>query len=96
VDEPEFVVEAEVELFPQEGGWHYVPVPRHISADLEIFAERGLIPITVRLGGTSWDTSLLPKGDGSHFVALKAPVRRAEQVDVGDRVTVTFRRRERS
>lgn len=93
--EPEFAVEADVELFPQKGGWHYVPVPQSISADLELFAERGLIPITARIGETIWDTSLLPKGDGTHFVALNAQVRKKENITVGDRVTVAFSRRER-
>ena len=47
----------------------------------------GMIPVTVRLGGSTWTTSLWPK-DGGYIVPLKLAVRRAEGVDVGDTVTV--------
>jgi hypothetical protein len=44
-----------------------------------------MIPVTVRLGGSTWTTSLWPK-DGGYIVPLKLAVRRAEEVDVGDMV----------
>jgi hypothetical protein len=47
----------------------------------------GMIPVTARIGGTTWTTSLFPK-DGRYIVPLKVVVRRAEQIDVGDVVTV--------
>ena len=47
----------------------------------------GMIPVTVRLGGSTWTTSLWPK-DGGYIVPLKLAVRRAEGVDVGDTVAV--------
>lgn len=47
----------------------------------------GMIPVAVRIGGTSWTTSLWPK-DGGYVVPVKDLVRRAEQLDVGDTVTV--------
>ena len=47
----------------------------------------GCIPVTVRLGRTTFTTSLFPK-DGGYLVPLKVAVRRAEGVDVGDQVRV--------
>ena len=47
----------------------------------------GMIPVTARLGGTRWTTSLWPKG-GSYVVPLKDAVRRAEDVREGDTVEV--------
>ena len=91
----EYRVEADVEIFPQVDGWHYVPVPAEISEDLEGLAERGLIPITATTGDTTWQTSLLPKGDGTHFIALNAKVRKAESIEFGDRIAVRFRHRDR-
>ncbi len=35
----------------------------------------------------------MPKGDGSRFVAIKAAVRKANDLDEGDPITVTIRRR---
>lgn len=40
-----------------------------------------------RIVGTGWKTSLFPK-DGRYIVPVKAGVRRAEGLEVGDMVTV--------
>lgn len=47
----------------------------------------GMIPVTARIGSTSWTTSLFPK-DGRYIVPLKVVVRRAEGIDDGDVVSV--------
>ncbi len=47
----------------------------------------GMIPVTVRIGGTEWTTSLWPK-DGGYVVPLKDKVRKAEGIDEGDVVAV--------
>ena len=46
-----------------------------------------MIPVRVRIGNTEWTTSLWPK-DGRYVVPLKAAVRRAERIDLGDVITV--------
>jgi hypothetical protein len=46
-----------------------------------------MIPVTARLGATTWTTSLFPK-DGGYIVPLKDKVRNAEGVDVDDVVTI--------
>ena len=47
----------------------------------------GMIPVTARIGETEWTTSLWPK-DGSYIVPLKVAVRKREQLELGDVVTV--------
>ena len=47
----------------------------------------GMIPVEVRIGSTTWTTSLFPK-DGGYVVPLKDKVRKAEQIDVDDTVTL--------
>jgi hypothetical protein len=71
---------------------HFVSVPDDDAAVIESVAAAvtygwGMIPVTVQLGASTWTTSLWPK-DGGYIVPLKLAVRRAEQVDVGDTVTV--------
>lgn len=88
---PIHTIQGRVELFPQEGGWYYVAVPKKYTEMYAEFADRGLIPITATLGDTEWKTSLMPKGDGTHFIALNARVRKAANLDVGNRVRVSFR-----
>lgn len=47
----------------------------------------GMIPATVTIGSTTWETSLFPK-DGRYIVPVKAVVRRKENVDEGQTMTV--------
>jgi hypothetical protein len=47
----------------------------------------GMIPVTAQIGRTKWETSLFPK-DGRYVVPLKAAVRKAETLDLGDTVSV--------
>jgi hypothetical protein len=83
-----------VEIFPQKGGWVYIRVPSSITRELLYRADRGLIPIKATVGKTSWETSLLPMGDGTHFIALNARVRKRENIDVGKMITISFELRE--
>ncbi len=85
-----YVVDGVVKIFPQQGGWYYLSVPRGITKELSIFADRGLIPVVASIGKTAWNTSLLPTGDGTHFIALNAKVRKNENVVLGDTVRVEF------
>ena len=47
----------------------------------------GVIPVTVQIGKTEFTTSLFPK-DGRYLVPIKASVRKAENLEEGDKVTV--------
>jgi hypothetical protein len=49
----------------------------------------GCIPVTARVGRTTFTTSLFPK-DGGYLVPIKMAVQRAEHVDVGDVVRVSL------
>jgi hypothetical protein len=86
---------ATVKLFEREKGWYYVSVPSKLSKPLEYLADRGLIAVTARVGQTSWFTSLLPMGDGTHFIALSAKVRAGEKITLGSRISVSFTPRTR-
>lgn len=47
----------------------------------------GAIPVRVRVGGTEWETSLLPR-DGGYVLPVKDRVRAAERIAEGDVVAV--------
>lgn len=47
----------------------------------------GAIPVTVRVGGTQWETSLLPR-DGGYALPVKKRVRVQEDLREGDTLTV--------
>jgi Domain of unknown function (DUF1905) len=72
--------------------YHFVTVPEDESAALQATSARvtygwGMIPVEARIGSTRWTTSLFPK-NGGYVVPLKDLVRNAEQIDVGDTVTL--------
>jgi len=86
----EFVVKGEVKMFPGPAAWIYVDVPKGITEILTDLGRKGLIPVDAKLRLTKWQTAVLPKGDGHQFIPLKKEVRKAEEIEVGDEVTVTF------
>lgn len=72
--------------------WHFVTVPEEQCGELEAASALvtygwGMIPVTARIGHTGWTTSLWPK-DGRYIVPVKAAVRTAEGLEVGEPVTV--------
>ena len=74
--------------------WYFVTVPAKQSRDLKAILGLvtygwGMIPVDARIGNTEWKTSMFPK-DGRYIVPIKASVRKAEDLEVGDKVTVRF------
>jgi hypothetical protein len=72
--------------------WFFVTVPDEQSRDLKTISGFvtygwGVIPVHVRIGRTEFQTSLFPK-DGRYLVPIKASVRRSENLEEGDNVTV--------
>jgi len=72
--------------------WYFVTVPARQSRDIKAISGLvtygwGVIPVHVRIGKSEFTTSLFPK-DGRYLVPIKASVRKAEDLDAGDKVTV--------
>jgi hypothetical protein len=71
--------------------YYYVRVPEPESDELREWSHVsygwGVIPVTGRVGGTTFTTSLFPK-DGGYLVPLKDAVRKAEGLVDGDLITI--------
>lgn len=72
--------------------WYFITVPEPECAELEAASSSvsygwGMIPVEAQIRSTGWRTSLFPK-DGRYVVPVKAGVRSAEGLEVGDEVTV--------
>ena len=70
----------------------FVTMPAKQSRDLKAISGLvtygwGVLPVEVRIGKTEFRTSLFPK-DGRYIVPIKASVRKAENLENGDKVTV--------
>jgi hypothetical protein len=74
--------------------YHFVAVPEAESVEIQAISPLvtygwGVIPVSVEIGETQWTTSLFPK-DGGYQVPLKASVRAAELLSLGDVVHVAL------
>ncbi|HRX02716.1 MAG: DUF1905 domain-containing protein [Anaerolineae bacterium] len=72
--------------------WFFVTVPPAQSYDLQHISSIvtygwGMIPVTARIGGSKWTTSLFPKDD-QYILPIKADIRKTERLEEGDTVTV--------
>jgi hypothetical protein len=79
--------------------FYFVAVPSEAAREIGEVANLvtygwGAIPATVRIGDTTWNTSLFPR-DGGYLLPVRVSVRRAEGIDLGDvvdvRLTMTLR-----
>ena len=74
--------------------FHFVPIPAAQSAKIKVLAPRltygwGVIPVTCTIGATTFSTSLFPKS-GLYLVPIKNAVRSAEDLELGQRVTMVL------
>ncbi|MBM7517741.1 DUF1905 domain-containing protein [Nocardioides nitrophenolicus] len=71
----------------------FLAVPEEESEDIKEAARGqeywGQVAVEVRIGGTDFRTALFPK-DGRYLVPLKVVVRRAEGIEVGQRLTASL------
>lgn len=72
--------------------WHFITVPdeecRELAATSSLVSYGwGVIPVMAQIGTTGWRTSLFPK-DGRYLVPVRAQVRKAEGLEVGDTAKV--------
>ena len=77
--------------------WHFATMPQGTSDEVDaVVGDRaggfGSVRVEVTLGGSVWRTSLFPSREHAAYVLpVKAAVRRAEGVEVGDEPTLTVR-----
>jgi Domain of unknown function (DUF1905) len=72
--------------------WYFVTVPAKQCRDLKAASKFvtygwGMIPVKIQIGETECKTSLFPK-DGRYIVPVKASLRKAENLEEGDKITV--------
>lgn len=78
-----------------EAPWVFVTLPHDLADEVADRAPDGpgfgSVPVEVRVGDTTWRTSVFPdKRSASYVLPVKRSVRRAEGVGPGDEVTVVL------
>ena len=88
----EFVFSANVWEWRGPAPYHFVAVPEDIAAEIKEMASAvtygwGMIPVSGKIGNTSFTTSLWAK-NGTYAVPLKDAVRKAEGISIDDTVSI--------
>ena len=83
---------AEVIYWRGPAPFYFAPVPEAQAKKIKSMASEltygwGVIPARVKIGKTEFTTSLFPR-QGGYMVPIKDAVRKAEDIDVDDKVTV--------
>ena len=84
----------EIWLWRGPSPFHFVTVPQEESEEIRAVSPLitygwGAIPVGATIKNTSWETSLFPK-DARYLVPIKALVRRAEDLELGDEVRIVL------
>ena len=80
----------EVLLKDPDGTWFFIHVPKSVRDRWKPSEHRGTIKVTVTVGSTTYDASLLPWADGSAQVSVGRTVREREGLHEGDLVHATL------
>lgn len=88
----DFQFSAEVFEWRGPAPFHFVAVPVAEAEEIAGLVNLvtygwGMVPVTASIGSTEFTTSLWPK-EGTYFLPLKDAVRRREQIEIGDTVSV--------
>lgn len=84
-------VKGSVKRFPGQYGWYYVELDEKLSKDLRPLLANiwpALLKAEFRIDKTIWQSSIMPIKDGPLFIALPAKIRKVEDLDVGNKVTI--------
>lgn len=78
-----------------QDAWRFVTVPADLTEAIRLTAGPprgfGSVRVEVRVGSTTWRTSVFPDAHRGYVLPVKKAVRHAEGLDDGDEVTVTLR-----
>lgn len=77
--------------FPMENGWAYLEIPNESLPPIMPDQGAKFTQIIATVGSTTWDSSILPIGNGNKFITLKKEIREKEKIKIGDKVTIEFK-----
>ncbi|WP_203337365.1 DUF1905 domain-containing protein [Nocardioides limicola] len=88
------IFDADLWLWDGEAAWVFLTVPGDVGEEIRMLAGPprgfGSVRVEVNVGATSWRTSVFPDKEHGFLLPVKKAVRRAEGIDVGDRVEVAL------
>jgi hypothetical protein len=91
-----YALKAKIWKWQGESAWHFLTVGKKESAEIKEESKRGArrgfgsIPVTVKIGKTTFKTSIFPTKEGLYLLPVKASVRNAEDLVEGDTISYTI------
>lgn len=84
-----------IEYEGERASWHFISLPSDLAEEVKRFTVGnrggwGSVKVRVRIGATTWSTSIFPSEDDSFVLPVKAAVRKAESIAHGDDVEVSL------
>ena len=82
-----------------KASWHFITLPQDKSEEIKFFSDNhfgkrrgwGSVRVSVNIGGTVWDTSIVPSGSlDAYILPIKAEVRKKQKIVAGDDVEVAL------
>jgi len=93
-DALKFAFDGELWYWRGPAPYHFITVPPDAARAIgrvaaEVTYGWGMIPASVRIGASAWETALFAK-DGGYVIPIKDAYRKAEQIELGDVVAVSL------
>jgi len=90
----DFAFDGELWYWRGPAPYHFITVPPDAARAIgrvaaEVTYGWGMIPASVRIGASAWETALFAK-DGGYVIPIKDAYRKAEQIELGDVVAVSL------
>ena len=79
--------EAQLERQGETGTWTCLVVPFSVQ---EAFGKKGQVKVAGTLNGVAFRSSLMPRGDGTHYMVVNKAIREVAGADAGSTVQVVM------
>jgi hypothetical protein len=78
-----------VELFARgpKGAWIFMPIPFDVH---QVFGSRARVSVSGTINGFPFRSSIMPEGDGTHYMAVSKEMQKGAQATAGDTVQVVM------
>ena len=74
-----------------DGGWHFVTLPKEISAKIRKVQPKGMVSVEVALHKSTWHASLFPHTlSQAYILCIPKKIRKQEGIFKGDEVKIKF------
>ena len=65
------------------GTWHYVDTPIQVEKE---FGVKGKLPVCGKVNGVAFTSTLMPRGNGEHYLVLDKSIRTQANIELGGSV----------